>query len=165
MNLEPDDEGTVDVVAMLAMTDGELLARFGRWYVPRRQARFLRRNALVVLGNVGDGGSPAVGAALERALADADPLVRGHAVWAAARLGRTDLLAQMRAGEEDPDVLAELDGAGLTGVGLTGVGLTGVGLTGVGLTGVGLSGVGADAAGLAGPGQSRTSRELAGIER
>ena len=39
----------------------ELLARHGRWYIPRREARYLRRNALVVLGNVGDGTDPAGG--------------------------------------------------------------------------------------------------------
>ena len=173
----PDDEGTVDVVAMLAMTDDELLTRFGRWYVPRRRARFLRRNALVVLGNVGDGGSPPVVAALERALADADPLVRSHAVWAAAQLGRTDLVAQSRGREQDPDVLAELDAAGLTGSGLTGAGITGAGITGAGLTGSGLTGSGFPGSGFpgsgfpgagitgAGPAPSRTSGELAGVER
>ena len=43
-------EPTVDLLDLLAASDDELLARHGRWYVPRRQARYLRRNALVVLG-------------------------------------------------------------------------------------------------------------------
>jgi epoxyqueuosine reductase len=77
----------------LAASDEELLARHGRWYIPRRQPRYLRRNALVVLGNVGDGANPKVEAALRRALADADPMLRSHAQWAAQRLGRTDLIA------------------------------------------------------------------------
>ena len=97
----------VDVLGMLAATDDELLARHGRWYVPRREARYLRRNALVVLGNVGDPADPAVVAALGRALADDDPLVRGHAVWAARRLGRTDLLGALAA-DDDPAVADEL---------------------------------------------------------
>jgi hypothetical protein len=57
---------------------------------------------------VADGSQPAVGEALSAALAHPDPLVRGHAVWAAARLGRSDLLARLE-DEEDPGVRAELD--------------------------------------------------------
>ncbi len=83
----------VDLLDLLAAGDDELLDRHGRWYVPRRQARYLRRNALVVLGNVADPGDDAVAAALRRALVDDDALVRAHAVWAARRLGRDDLLA------------------------------------------------------------------------
>jgi epoxyqueuosine reductase len=94
------DEAVVDILAMLAATDEELLARHGRWYVPRREGRYLRRNALVVLGNIGDGRSADVVAALARALADDDPLIRGHAVWAARRLGRDDLVPA-----DDPDPL------------------------------------------------------------
>jgi hypothetical protein len=40
----------------------------------------------------------------------ADPLLRGHAVWAARRLGREDLLAEL-AREDDPYVLEELAAA------------------------------------------------------
>src|SRR5207302_550420 len=87
-----DDEAWVPVLDVLAAGDDELLDRFGRWYIPRRQPRYLRRNALVVLGNVGDGRDPEVVAALRRALTDPDPLLRSHAVWAAARLDRRDLL-------------------------------------------------------------------------
>jgi epoxyqueuosine reductase len=103
-----DDDAWVPVLDVLARTDDELLARYGRWYIPRRQPRYLRRNALVVLGNVGDGADPDVEAALTRALADDDPLVRAHAAWAARRLGRDDLVAHALAGESEPEVLAEL---------------------------------------------------------
>ncbi|HEX2064382.1 MAG TPA: tRNA epoxyqueuosine(34) reductase QueG [Acidimicrobiales bacterium] len=88
----PGDEARVDLVEMLEATDEELLERFGRWYVPHRQARFLRRNALVALGNVGDGSDPRVATTLGRALEGDDPLLREHAEWAARRLGRHDLL-------------------------------------------------------------------------
>jgi epoxyqueuosine reductase len=88
-----EDEPWVQVLDVLAASDDELLARHGRWYIPRRQPRYLRRNALVVLGNVGDGADPDVEAALRRALADPDPMLRSHAAWAAERLGRSDLLA------------------------------------------------------------------------
>ena len=89
---QPSDEAWVELVELLETPDEELLARFQRWYVPRRQARYLRRNALVALGNVGDGSDPAVARVLVRALADPDPLVREHAEWAAGRLDRRDLL-------------------------------------------------------------------------
>lgn len=87
------DEAWVPLVEVLEADDDELLARFGRWYVPRRQPRYLRRNALVALGNVGDARSPRVLAALRTALASGDDIVREHAAWAAGRLGRPDLAA------------------------------------------------------------------------
>ena len=86
------DEAWVELVDVLRSSDDELLDRFRRWYVPRRQARYLRRNALVALGNVGDGSDPEVVEVLVRYLADADPLVREHARWAAERLDRHDLV-------------------------------------------------------------------------
>jgi epoxyqueuosine reductase len=105
-------EPTVDLLDLLDAGDDELLDRHGRWYVPRRQARYLRRNALVVLGNVADPGDGRVVAALRRALADDDGLVRAHAVWAARRLGRDDLLGGAGdpggsglGGADDPDPL------------------------------------------------------------
>lgn len=85
-------EATVDLVDLLAATDEQLIARHGRWYIPGREARYLRRNALVALGNVGNGTDPATEQALRRALADPDPLITEHAAWAARRLGRSDLV-------------------------------------------------------------------------
>jgi len=105
------DEPAVDLLAMLAATDDELLRRHGRWYIAKRQPRYLRRNALIALANQADGGDPAVAGAVVRALADPDPLVRSHAVWAAARLGRHDLLSAVR-DDVDPSVQAELAGVG-----------------------------------------------------
>ncbi len=109
---DPGDQVWVDLVEMLGCTDAELMTRFGRWYIPRRQPRYLRRNALVALGNVGDGADARVAGALADCLAHPDPMVRGHAVWAAARLGRVDLLAELAAAETDPDVRAEIEAAG-----------------------------------------------------
>jgi epoxyqueuosine reductase len=106
---EPGAEPAVSLLALLAEDDDDvLLDRYGRWYIARRQARHLRRNALVALGNVADGRDPAVLVVLERCLSDDDPLVRGHAVWAAARVGRADLLAALARSETDPSVRAEL---------------------------------------------------------
>jgi epoxyqueuosine reductase len=91
----------VDLLALLDSTDRELLAAHGRWYIAGRQPRFLRRNALVALGNVGDGRDPATAAALSRWMADRDTMLAEHARWAARRLGRSDLVPS----EEVPDHL------------------------------------------------------------
>ena len=96
----------VSLLDMLTATDDALMAGFGRWYVPRREPRYLRRNALVVLANVGDPSDPGVRAAVDRALGDNDPLIRAHAVWCARRLG---LGLEALSGHDDPLVRAELE--------------------------------------------------------
>jgi hypothetical protein len=65
----------------------------------------VRRNALVVLGNTAQPGDVAARDAIARSIADADPVIRAHAVWAAARIGHLDLVPV-----DDPDeaVKAEL---------------------------------------------------------
>src|SRR5262245_20565520 len=69
----------------------------------------LRRNAAVVLGNLGD---PRALPALARALEDPDAVVRGHAAWAVGRLDRRHAsLAAARARETDARVAAEIDSA------------------------------------------------------
>jgi len=97
----------VPLLELLDPDDGVVLGWAERWYIPRREVRYVRRNALVVLGNVGDGHAPEVLEVLRRHLAHEDPLLRAHAVWAARRLGREDLLEALR---DDPDgwVRAEL---------------------------------------------------------
>lgn len=100
---------TVDAVMFLDEDDETVVARAGRWYVARRQARYLRRNALVVLGNTADPDDARAVAAVRRSLDSADPLVRAHAVWAAARLGRPELADGLSATEADPMVQEELE--------------------------------------------------------
>ncbi len=109
------DEAWVDLVDLLGRSDDELLARHGRWYVPRRQARYLRRNALVVLANVADGADPRVAGAVGAALASSDPLVRGHAAWAAVRLGLGAEAEAALAHEQEHTVLGELAAARAAG--------------------------------------------------
>jgi len=104
---DPPGSAVTAVLDLLSASDDELLARHGRWYLHERQPRWLRRNALVVLANIGDGADPAVAAALQRALADPEPVVRAHAVWAAGRLGRPELVVPV-ADDPDPGVRAEL---------------------------------------------------------
>ena len=80
----------VDLLEILTADDQALLALNGRWYLAERDPRYLRRNALVALGNIGDGRDPATAAVLDRWVGAADPLLVEHARWAAARLGRDD---------------------------------------------------------------------------
>lgn len=102
-------EPWVDALTLLELDDERVLGRWGRWYLADRDPRWHRRNALVVVGNRGD--DPAarerVSAVLSRYLAHDDPLLRGHAVWAARRLGRDDLLPT---DDPDPFVRDELTG-------------------------------------------------------
>jgi epoxyqueuosine reductase len=82
-DVPPAGEPTVDLVAWLEADGSELLEQYERLYVPRRNPRYLKRNALVALGN---SGGPEHAAAIEPFLADDDPLLREHAEWALARL-------------------------------------------------------------------------------
>jgi epoxyqueuosine reductase len=95
------------LLELLDPDDAVVLGWADRWYIPQREVRYVRRNALVVLGNVGDPADPAVAEVLSRHLRHADALLRAHAVWATRRLGREDLLPDPT-GEADPDVLEEL---------------------------------------------------------
>jgi epoxyqueuosine reductase len=101
--------GRIDLAEVLWADDGVLLRRFGHWNIPRRDPRYLRRNALVVLGNAG-GGAGAVEAAAAYLRHD-DPLLRGHAAWALGELGGT--VARVALGraaerERDPEALEEI---------------------------------------------------------
>ncbi|MDE0117578.1 MAG: tRNA epoxyqueuosine(34) reductase QueG [bacterium] len=82
-----DETAWVDLVELLELDDDELMARYGRWYIPRRDPRYVRRNALVALGNSRRGADPEVVGAIGRYLADPDPMLVRHAEWAARRLG------------------------------------------------------------------------------
>jgi epoxyqueuosine reductase len=98
------DVAWVPVVELLDQSDAEILRRHGRWYLHDREPRWLRRNALIVLGNTGDGADPAVQSTLERYLAHDDPILRAHAVWAARALDRGDLVP-----DTDPDPLVRAE--------------------------------------------------------
>ena len=86
------DGSGVDLVELLGASDDQLMETHGRWYIADRDPRYLRRNALVALGNVGDGSHPGTARALSRWLGGDDPMLAEHARWAARRLGRHDLI-------------------------------------------------------------------------
>ena len=69
---------------ILAMTQEEFSAAFRNSPMKRAKLRGLRRNATVVLGNIGTTDDVEV---LSLALQDPEPLVREHAAWTLARLG------------------------------------------------------------------------------
>ncbi len=75
---------TVGLRDWLEASDGELIADFDRLYVPRNEARWLRRNALIAAGNVG---SDELAQSVESYLGDDDPMLRETAGWALSRIG------------------------------------------------------------------------------
>jgi epoxyqueuosine reductase len=79
----PEAEPHVSLVDWLAADGSELRGRYARLYVPQNDSRYLRRNALVALGNAGAAEHREV---LERFADDPDPLLREHAEWALRRL-------------------------------------------------------------------------------
>lgn len=99
-----------DAVEVLLASDEELLQRFGFWYIADRDPRYLRRNALIALANSAPSGDSRTATLIGRYLSDPDPLLRAHAVWAAARVKRSDLLDDL-SDERDPAVREELERA------------------------------------------------------
>jgi len=74
-------EANVSLVEWLESDADELARRYERLFVPRKDGRFLKRNALVALGNAGR--------QEDRAIADdsmTDPMLKEYAQWACAKL-------------------------------------------------------------------------------
>jgi epoxyqueuosine reductase len=81
--LEPADTGHVDLRTWLESDGAALVAEYDRLFVPRNDPRWLQRNALVALGNVGDATDEPL---LTRFATGDDELLAEHANWALARL-------------------------------------------------------------------------------
>ena len=79
----PSADGHVDLVAWLEADGRAVVDEYERLYVPRNDPRWLRRNALIALGNTG--GSEHV-PLLERYAEDDDPMLAEHASWSLARV-------------------------------------------------------------------------------
>ena len=59
----------------------EILDRYGHWYIAERNPKYLRRNALVVLGN-SKKQSPDIEKGIAKYLSDSDQMLKEHAEWA-----------------------------------------------------------------------------------
>jgi epoxyqueuosine reductase len=98
----PDDaEPNVSLVEWLQGDGEELVRRYDRLYVPRNDPRYLRRNALVALGNVG---TRADAPLAERYTGSEDELLREHAEWALRRLEETS--RRLDGGDKEAEVPA-----------------------------------------------------------
>ena len=100
-----DAQIVVDVLELLSLSDAEILERYGRWYIAGRDPRWVRRNALVVIGNTASLHNEKAQAVVAALVRSADPILRAHAVWAASRLGMSSIIPSH---DEDPDVTFEL---------------------------------------------------------
>ncbi len=80
------DEAWVSLQWILGAEDDELLAEVGRWYIPRRDPQYVRRNALIALGNSADPFDDDVRSVIERFVDGTDDLLDEHARWALRRL-------------------------------------------------------------------------------
>jgi epoxyqueuosine reductase len=82
-----ESEGAwVGLVSLLDSDDAELIERHGRWYIPKRDPRHLRRNALIALGNVADPSDGAIRSKIMAFAASDDEMLAEHARWALGRL-------------------------------------------------------------------------------
>lgn len=92
----------VEIFEFLDADDDRLMSKFGRWYIAGRNPTWLRRNALIILGNVAPiPVSERVRRTIETYLGHEDPYLRAHAVWASARLGMTEVRQRFVADEHD----------------------------------------------------------------
>jgi epoxyqueuosine reductase len=80
-----DVRATLDPVELLEADDERVLELWGAWYLADRDPRWVRRNALVVLGNAGVV-TERVARQVRRYCAHGDPVLQHHARWAAQRL-------------------------------------------------------------------------------
>jgi epoxyqueuosine reductase len=78
-----DAEPVVSLVAWLEASDDELRQQYDRLYVPRNDPAYLRRNALVAIGNSGEASLASAAAGY---LEDQNSMLREQAEWTVTRL-------------------------------------------------------------------------------
>jgi epoxyqueuosine reductase len=106
---------SLDLVWLLFLTHQEYVEAFRGTSIKRAKCWMLRRNAAVALGN--SGSADHLPALLRAAASDEEPLVRGHAAWAAGRLAArhgVDASAPLTAllqHERDQEVVQEIQQA------------------------------------------------------
>lgn len=76
-----------ELVELMALSQEDFSKRFKKSPVKRAKRRGLLRNVAIGLGNWG---SPEAVPVLISALADAEPLIRGHAAWALGQIASSD---------------------------------------------------------------------------
>ena len=81
----------VDPLAMLTMSDDELLDTYGLWYFAERDPRWLRRNAIIVLGNTADPNDSETLDVLQSVIDGQDVVLVEHAQWAVDEIARRAL--------------------------------------------------------------------------
>ncbi|MHC4992035.1 MAG: epoxyqueuosine reductase, partial [Planctomycetota bacterium] len=81
-----DDLRALDAAELLELDEATFRARYSGTALMRAKWEGMRRNACLVLGNLGDTAALPV---LRRALEDVDPVVRSHAGWAISRIAGT----------------------------------------------------------------------------
>jgi epoxyqueuosine reductase len=94
---------------LLSLDEAAFRTRFRGTAVLRAKRHGLVRNACVATGNWGD---PTAIPALSQLLADAEPLVRGHAAWALGRIGGAGAIGALqkaRDAEQDAWVKEEIE--------------------------------------------------------
>jgi len=100
-------EAVIDVLELLEASDRDLMERVGRWYIPERDPVWVRRNALIILGNVAPIPlSPRAVAVLESHAESSNPFLRAQTLWTSHRLGVEHLVASLSA-DLDPIVTDE----------------------------------------------------------
>ena len=84
--LSPEAQPWVDALELLDRPDDWIEERYGQWYIANRDFDLVRRNALVVVGNVGDPTDMRVRATVERYRQHSNAALAEHADWAAQQL-------------------------------------------------------------------------------
>ena len=102
------NSASLDLLRLLEMTEDQFRESFRHSPIKRAKRVGIQRNACIALGNIGD---KATVPALSKALAECDPLVRGHAAWALGHIGGPDAegaLNDALQAEMDDYVLGEI---------------------------------------------------------
>lgn len=93
---------TIDVREWLDFSDNELNDACSGWYVDHRNMTWVRRNLLIIAGNVGRADDVHLVDIMRRYLSHDEPVLRAHATWAAARLGLGNMVFW-----DDPDPMVQ----------------------------------------------------------
>ena len=81
---------SLDAASLLELSDEDVMRECDGWFVHERDPRWIRRNALLIVGNTGDPLDSRVRRVIGTHQRHHDEMLRAHAVWAAARLGLLD---------------------------------------------------------------------------